>query len=160
LTAFPESNHVLTLFHLITHLIMRLFSPLKQAFLHRTQPSRHSIVLSTVVDLTRSKTDLIAENALLRQQLINLHSQVKKPSFTQSNCLWLVLLASRLQNWKETPSSSNLTHFCAGIAKAFGCFGNSIAQSRQSPQTSHKDHRLDPTDGAGESSVGYRTHSR
>ena len=83
-----------------TQPFIRLVSFLETIFLHLTRPSRHSIVLSTVTDLTRSKADLVAENALLRQQLIVLHRQVKKPSFSQSDRLWLVLLASRVKNWK------------------------------------------------------------
>jgi hypothetical protein len=100
LTAFLESNHVFTLFHLFTHLVIRLVSFLETTFLHLAQPSRHSMVLGTVTDLTRSKADLIAENALLRQQLIILHRHVKKPAFSSSDRLWLVLLASRVKNWK------------------------------------------------------------
>ena len=90
-----------TFFHLFTQLVIRLVAFLEQAFLHLTQPSHYSIVLSAATDLTRSKADLIAENALLRQQLILLHRQVKKPTFSQADRLWLVLLASRVKNWKE-----------------------------------------------------------
>ncbi|MBI5033877.1 MAG: hypothetical protein HZB51_25440 [Chloroflexi bacterium] len=54
--------------------------------------------------LQRGKVELIAENALLRQQLIIiLHRQIIKPSFSQSDRLWLVFLASRVKNWKEAP---------------------------------------------------------
>jgi transposase InsO family protein len=84
----PFFNHLLSMF--------------ERTFLHLTQPSRHSLALSIVSDLPRSKTQLIAENALLRQQLIILHRQIQKPHFTQSDRLWLVLLASRVQNWKDT----------------------------------------------------------
>ena len=93
---------MLNLFHQFAQRFIGSFSSLEQAFLHLTQPSRHSIVLSTAADLTRSKADLIAENALLRQQLIILHRQVKKPAFSQSARLWFVLLASRVKNWKES----------------------------------------------------------
>jgi putative transposase len=92
---------VYILFHLFTQLVIRLVSFLEQAFLHLTQPSRRSIALSTAADLTRSKADLIAENALLRQQLIVLHCQIKKPACSQSDRLWLVLLVSRVKNWKD-----------------------------------------------------------
>ena len=81
---------------------MRLVSTLEQAILHLSHPARYSITHSTAADFPRSKTQLIAENALLRQQLIILHRQIKKPHFTRSDRLWLVLLASRVQNWKET----------------------------------------------------------
>lgn len=75
-------------------------SSLDQAFRHLTLPSRHSVVLTTALDVTRSKAELIAENALLRQQMI-IYRQVKKPLFTQADPLWLVLLARRVQSWKQ-----------------------------------------------------------
>ncbi len=85
----------------IIQLLRLLVSNLEHAFLHCSQPAPYSIAISTVADLLRSKPQLIAENALLRQQLMVLHRQVKKPRFTQSDRLWLVLLASRVQNWRD-----------------------------------------------------------
>jgi len=85
----------------LTQLVVRLVTFFEHAFLRLTQPSRHLIVLSTVADLTRNKADLMAENALLRQQLIVLNCKVKKPAVSQSDRLWLVLLASRVKNWKD-----------------------------------------------------------
>ncbi len=101
MTAFLESNPVLTLFRLFTRLVIRLVSFLEPAFLHLTQPSHHSMVLSTVTNLSYSKAHLIAENALLRQHLIVLCRQVNKPFFSQWDRLGLVLLARRVKNWKE-----------------------------------------------------------
>jgi putative transposase len=43
-----------------------------------TKPIRTSLPLSTLTDLGKSKSQLIAENALLRQQLIMLKRQVKR----------------------------------------------------------------------------------
>ena len=43
------------------------------------RPSSTSILIASVVDLTRSKPDLIAENALLRHQLTLLKRQSKRP---------------------------------------------------------------------------------
>lgn len=83
------------------NLFARLTSMLERVFLHLTRPIRHSIALSTLTDLSRSRSQLIAENALLRQQLIILQRQFKKPCFTQSDRLWLVLLASRVKHWKD-----------------------------------------------------------
>ncbi len=82
------------------NLFNRLASTLERAFLHLTQPARRSIPLTLATDLRRSRSQLIAENALLRQQLIILQRQVGKPHFTRSDRLWLVLLASRVQQWK------------------------------------------------------------
>ena len=44
-----------------------------------TRPNNHSLVGGAVADATRSKSELMLENALLRQQLIVLDRQVKRP---------------------------------------------------------------------------------
>ncbi|MGA2820226.1 MAG: helix-turn-helix domain-containing protein [Anaerolineales bacterium] len=75
---------------------------LEQAFRHLTKASRVSVVLAIARDVTRTKAQFIAENALLRQQLILLQHLVQKPRFTQTDRLWVVLLASRAHRWKET----------------------------------------------------------
>jgi hypothetical protein len=54
-----------------------------------------------VADGTRSKTELMLENALLRQQLIVLKRQVKRPRLSWRERGIMVLLASRLRGWKE-----------------------------------------------------------
>jgi len=53
------------------------------------------------VDLTRSKTELVIENALLRQQLIVLKRHTKRPALTWRDRTLFVLLASKLRNWKQ-----------------------------------------------------------
>jgi len=55
-----------------------------------------------VVDLTRPKSELVLENALLRQQLIVLQQQKKRPALTGRDRVLMVLLASKLRKWKET----------------------------------------------------------
>lgn len=54
-----------------------------------------------VTDATRSKTELMLENALLRQQLMVLKRQVKRPRLSWRERGIMVLLASRLRGWKE-----------------------------------------------------------
>ena len=49
------------------------------------RPSSTSILIASVVDLTRSKPDLIAENALLRHQLTLLKRQSKRPRLTHGD---------------------------------------------------------------------------
>jgi hypothetical protein len=71
LIVFRESIHVFTLCLWLTQWIVRFITLPEQAFLPLTQPAHHfSMVLGAVADLARSKSDLIAENARLRQQLI------------------------------------------------------------------------------------------
>src|SRR5437763_10378821 len=66
-----------------------------------TKPHISSLPLATLTDLGRSKSELIAENALLRQQLIILKRQVKRPTFTRTDRLLLVLLARLVRTWQQ-----------------------------------------------------------
>ncbi len=74
-----------------------LFQRLK----HWTQPTTSSLVSGITTDLIRSRTDLLIENAMLRQQLIILNRQVKKPKLIPEDRLWMVLLARCTRFWKQ-----------------------------------------------------------
>jgi len=69
------------------------FHLLQHGFLHWTRPLNTSLLLGTLADLTRGKSELVAENALLRQQLIILRRQSKRPVCTKRDRSLLVLLA-------------------------------------------------------------------
>src|SRR5919201_3457802 len=86
---------------LLHRLLSSLFFLLDHAFRHLTQPARSSLLLGTAADLRLSRAQLIAENALLRQQLIVLQRQVKNPRVRASDRFWFLLLASRLPHWKD-----------------------------------------------------------
>ncbi len=77
------------------------FQTLRRCFVDWTQPSTTSLMLGTVIDLVRSKSELVAENALLRQQLIILRRQVKRPACTKRDRIILVLLARASRAWKQ-----------------------------------------------------------
>jgi putative transposase len=68
-----------------------------------TKPTNCSPVAGTLTDLARTKADLVAENALLRQQLIILRRQVKRPACSRTDRLLLVLLARAVSSWKQAP---------------------------------------------------------
>ncbi len=76
--------------HMVSDVVSRLTMPISQ-----------SPVLGTLTDLARSKPQLVAENLLLRQQLIVLNRSVKRPRFTRVDRCLFVLIGSRLQSWKE-----------------------------------------------------------
>ncbi|MCZ7544305.1 MAG: hypothetical protein M5R40_12575 [Anaerolineae bacterium] len=63
-------------------------------------PGGH-LATGAIADLTRSKAELIAENAFLRQQLIVLQRQTKRPPLTPWDRALLVLFASRLRRWRQ-----------------------------------------------------------
>ena len=73
----------------------------KQRLRQWAKPDNHALVLNAAMDLTRSKPELILENMLLRQQLIVLKRQVKRPALTRRDRMLLVLLASKLRTWKQ-----------------------------------------------------------
>ena len=68
---------------------------------HCTKPATLSLISGGLADLTRSRTDLIVENALLRQQLIVLNRQVKRPLLTKRDRFRLILLARYTRFWKQ-----------------------------------------------------------
>ena len=74
---------------------------LSARFARWTKPLRLSLSLQTMADLGRSKSELIAENALLRQQLIILKRRVKRPPVTRSDRILLVLLAKLVRTWQQ-----------------------------------------------------------
>ena len=51
-------------------------------------------------DLVRTKAELLAENALLRQQLVVLRRQVTRPALTPADRLRLILLARVTRGWQ------------------------------------------------------------
>jgi len=55
----------------------------------------------TGVDLVRSRRQLLAENALLRQQLIALRRSSKRVAVTPADRALLVLLAGRVRAWRQ-----------------------------------------------------------
>ncbi len=68
---------------------------------HWTKPLSSSLPLGILADLGSSKSELIAENALLRQQLIMLQRQVKRPVCSKADRILLVLLARFVWAWKQ-----------------------------------------------------------
>ena len=65
------------------------------------KPDNPSLFADAALDLTRSKTELILENAFLRQQLIVLNRQVMRPAIKPRERVFLVVLASGLRSWKQ-----------------------------------------------------------
>jgi putative transposase len=73
-----------------------------QAYFSRwLKPSTTSLVFSTLADMTRGKSELLAENALLRHQLIILRRQVKHPVYLKTDRFLLVVLARMVRTWEQ-----------------------------------------------------------
>ena len=92
---------MLSLFTSIKQQVCYHFHLLQERVLRWIKPSTTSLVFGTLADLTRGKSELLAENALLRQQLIILRRQIKQPTFRKRDRLNLVLLARMVRTWKQ-----------------------------------------------------------
>jgi hypothetical protein len=134
-----------------------VFSSLKQRVcfsLHALQervslwlkPPTTSLVLGTFADLTRGKAELLAENALLRHQLITLHRQVKRPVYRKRDRLLLVFLTSMVRTWQQALSLIQPE--------------TQIEDAREKAKALVRDDCLDQADGGKQSALGSRAHSR
>ncbi|HKF36427.1 MAG TPA: hypothetical protein VKB35_05955, partial [Ktedonobacteraceae bacterium] len=85
----------------ITRLTGLSLRSLHNRFVLWTNPDTSSLLLGELTDFTRSKSELAAENALLRQQLIMLRRQVKRPTCTKKDRMLLVFLARIVRTWKQ-----------------------------------------------------------
>lgn len=74
---------------------------LQERIKHWIKPATSVLTIDILSDLTRSHTDLVVENALLRQQLIVLNRQVKRPQLTNPDRLRLVFLSHFTTFWKQ-----------------------------------------------------------
>jgi putative transposase len=75
------------MFTAIIHSWKQHFNNWKQRIQQFTRSATVTSVVGSVSDLKRSRKDLIVENAMLRQQLIVLNCQVKRPQLTQRDRL-------------------------------------------------------------------------
>jgi putative transposase len=82
---------------LLVYPILKLLEPWIRRWI---RPTNQSLVLGTVADLTRGRSELVLENAFLRQQVIVLGRDKKRPPLTNKDRRLLVLLARLLPAWK------------------------------------------------------------
>jgi hypothetical protein len=100
---------------------------LQERIKHRTKPAIPDLIIGILSDLTRSRADLMIENALLRQQMILLNRQIKRPQLTnpvilknklsspwivKRNCLAKFQLKTPKNLTDESSSQHNLNPMC------------------------------------------------
>ena len=85
----------------VTKLIGLCLQSLHHRFVVWTTPDTTSLLLLTLIDQARSKSELVAENAFLRKPLIILRRQVKRPACSRTDRMLLVLLARMVRTWKQ-----------------------------------------------------------
>ena len=86
----------------VTRLTRFCLQSLHHRFVAWTKQDTTSLMLGMLTDQARSKSELVAENALLRKPLIILRRQVKRPACTRTDRMLLVFLARMVRIWKQT----------------------------------------------------------
>ena len=66
------------------------------------KPAAMAVVAGVVEDVARSKFELVAENAMLRQQLIVASRSVKRPFLHNGDRLFMILLARFNRAWRDS----------------------------------------------------------
>ena len=133
---------------------------LSSRFTRWTKPLRISLPLSTITDLGRSKSQLIAENALLSQQLIILKREVKRPTFTRNDRMLLVLLVRPVRTRQQAllivrPDTLRRLASRAHSPDLEAQIKGSCSQAKGNL----RNHRFDQADSDGESTLRRREDS-
>jgi putative transposase len=85
----------------LRHLARWISTAVRAHIARLTRPTPLALAAGVATDVTRSKADLLLENALLRHQLVVLSRSVKRPRLTTADRGLLVLLSSRLRTWAD-----------------------------------------------------------
>ena len=83
--------------------LFALIGVLAQVFQNLLRPARSAanVAIGAVWDLTRTRSELLAENALLRQQVIVLRRRTGRPRLHRDDRLLLLILARLCSRWRD-----------------------------------------------------------
>ena len=104
---------------------------LKERIKHWTKPASSVLIIGILSDMTRSHSDLIVENALLRQQLIVLNHQIKRPQLTTLYRVRLVFYPTLRSSGNKPCILFNRIFCCAGIVSCFNSIGGGNRRASQ-----------------------------
>ena len=128
---------------------------LQPRFIRGTKPLTPALSLGTLTDPDRSKSQLIAENALLRKPLIMLSRQVKQPVCSRADRTLLVLLARLVRTWKQANITRSARHSIALASRALSPgLETEVSDHFSSAEGIGRNHGLDEGKGGEESTVG------
>ena len=91
------------------------------------RPAANSTLVGASLDLSRSKAELIAENALLRHQLVLLNRRNRRPQFTPGDRFKLLLLAKLTKTCREPLVGCRTNLRGVAQARLQGCEANDSA---------------------------------
>jgi len=135
----------------ITRLTRFCLQSLHHRYITWTTPGPTSLLLLTLTDLSRSKSELVAENALLRQQLLILRRQVKRPACTKMDRMLLVFLSRLARTWKQVLFIVQpQTRLALASPRLQALLEIQVQSSIFSTETLRRDGVLDSGDGQGQ----------
>jgi putative transposase len=124
------------------------------------KPLTTSLVPGTFADLTRGKAELLAENALLRYQLIILRRQIKRPVYRITDRVLLIFLARMVRTWKQALFIVQPETLLRWHRELFRVFTEAQIQgAREKAEVLVRDDQLDQGDGTKQPTLGGRAHS-
>lgn len=89
------------MFSTIWNVCKSFFNRVKETLKTITKPVTVSLIAGAITDMSRSRKDLMTENAILRQQLIVLKRQMKRPKLTDGDRFRLVFLSRLTPFWDK-----------------------------------------------------------
>jgi hypothetical protein len=141
--------------------IVLCFHSLHDGMVRWMKPRSTSLLLGTITDLAKGKSELLVENALLRQQLIVLRRQVKRPACGKTDRFLLLLLVRMLRTWKQAlfiVQPETLLRWHRGLFRVFT--EAQIQVQLEKAEALARDDRLDKGDGGKQSPLGSGAHPR
>ncbi len=143
----------------VTRLTRFCLQSLQHRYVTWTTPGTTSLLLLTLTDLSRSKSELVAENALLRKPLIILRRQVKRSACTRTDRMLLVLLARTVRSWKQALFIVQPETLLRWHRQGFKLLWKYKSRAMSAtPKISAETVALRKRNGKGQSTVGSRTH--
>ena len=115
-----------------------------------------------MLDLTRSRKELLAENAFLRHQLRVAVRKVKRPKLRTADRIVLVGLAALFASWRNALLLVQPETLLALASRPVSLVLGSRQQAEEptEAEAGGEDHRAHQTHGHGQSNVGCQAHSR
>ncbi|MHB8629545.1 MAG: hypothetical protein ACYDBJ_23875 [Aggregatilineales bacterium] len=90
-----------TVLHQVVQVVKSVVNQVEAWVKSFTKPTAESLIGGAAADLIKSKSELVAEDAFLRQQLVVMKRKVTQPKLTATDRGLLVALASRVRGWKS-----------------------------------------------------------
>ena len=145
----------------ITRLTRRCLQSLHHHFKNWTKPdTATSLMVGTLTDLARNTFGLMAENALLRQQLLILRRHTKRPVCPKTDRMLLVFLARMVRTWKQAHITRSARDALAVAPSGIQAVLEVQVQSGAfQPEDLPRDRGLNPREWLGTTDYGERNGS-